>query len=72
MIGTAGAQPAEFIFQFRKAARVTDLPAFVKYSDRLGPRHFAACGVDEALYDRVVVPINMTKPGSADIPAKKA
>ena len=31
-----------------------------------------ACGVDEALYDRVVVPINMTKPGSADIPAKKA
>jgi fumarate hydratase class II len=31
-----------------------------------------ACGVDEALYDRIVVPINMTKPGSADIPAKKA
>jgi fumarate hydratase class II len=29
-----------------------------------------ANGVDEALYDRVVVPINMTKPGSADIPAK--
>ncbi len=29
-----------------------------------------ANGVDEALYDQVVVPLNMTKPGSADIPAK--
>jgi fumarate hydratase class II len=29
-----------------------------------------ANGVDEALYDRVVVPINMTHPGSADVPAK--
>jgi fumarate hydratase class II len=29
-----------------------------------------ANGVDEALFDRVVVPINMTKPGSADVPAK--
>ena len=26
-----------------------------------------ANGVDEALYDKVVVPINMTHPGSADI-----
>ena len=29
-----------------------------------------ANGVDEALYDRVVVPINMTKPGTADLSAK--
>jgi fumarate hydratase class II len=29
-----------------------------------------ANGVDEALYDRIVVPLNMTKPGSADIQAK--
>ena len=30
-----------------------------------------AKGVDEALYDRIVVPINMTHPGSADVPATK-
>jgi fumarate hydratase, class II len=29
-----------------------------------------ANGVDEALYDRVVVPINMTRPGSADVKSK--
>jgi len=28
-----------------------------------------AKGVSEELFDRVVVPINMTKPGSADIKA---
>jgi fumarate hydratase, class II len=29
-----------------------------------------ANGVDEALYDRVVVPINLTRPGSADVESK--
>jgi fumarate hydratase, class II len=29
-----------------------------------------ANGVDEALYDRVVVPINLTRPGSADVKSK--
>jgi fumarate hydratase class II len=29
-----------------------------------------ANGVDEAFYDRVVVPISMTRPGSADVPPK--
>jgi fumarate hydratase class II len=31
-----------------------------------------AKGVEEAVFDRVVVPINMTRPGSADVPATKA
>ena len=31
-----------------------------------------AKGVDEALYDRVVIPINMTRPDFADAPAAKA
>jgi fumarate hydratase class II len=29
-----------------------------------------ANGVDEALYDRIVIPINMTKPGTADVSAQ--
>ncbi len=63
---------------------VTALSPVIGYDKASSVAHYAidhnttlkaaalACGVDEALYDRVVVPINMTKPGSADIPAKKA
>jgi fumarate hydratase, class II len=67
----------------RSVMMVTALSPVIGYDDAAKISHYAidhnetlkqaalANGVDEALYDRVVVPINMTHPGSADVPAKK-
>jgi fumarate hydratase, class II len=67
----------------RSVMMVTALSPVIGYDDAAKISHYAidhnetlkqaalANGVDEALYDRVVVPMNMTHPGSADVPAKK-
>jgi len=67
----------------RSVMMVTALSPVIGYDKASAIAHYAidkdvtlkvaalANGVDEALYDRVVVPINMTRPGSADIPAAK-
>jgi len=67
----------------RSVMMVTALSPVIGYDDAAKISHYAidhnetlkqaalANGVDEALYDRVVVPINLTHPGSADVPAKK-
>jgi fumarate hydratase class II len=67
----------------RSVMMVTALSPVIGYDNAAKISHYAidhnetlkqaalANGVDEALYDRVVVPINMTHPGSADVPAKK-
>jgi fumarate hydratase, class II len=66
----------------RSVMMVTALSPLIGYDQAAKIAHYAtdhdltlkqaalANGVDEALYDRVVVPINMTRPGSADVPAK--
>jgi fumarate hydratase, class II len=68
----------------RSVMMVTALSPVIGYDQAAKISHYAidrdltlkqaalANGVDEALYDRVVVPINMTRPGSADVPVKKA
>jgi fumarate hydratase class II len=69
----------------RSVMMVTALSPIIGYDQASVIAHYAieknltlkeaalANGVSEALYDRVVVPINMTQPGSADIktPASK-
>ncbi len=66
----------------RSVMMVTALSPVIGYDKASAIAHYAidkdvtlkvaalANGVDEALYDRVVVPINMTRPGSADVPTK--
>ena len=68
----------------RSVMMVTALSPVIGYDKASDIAHYAidnnttlkqaalAKGVDEALFDRIVVPINMTKPGSADVPATKA
>jgi fumarate hydratase class II len=67
----------------RSVMMVTALSPVIGYDKASEIAHYAidnnttlkqaalAKGVDEALYDRIVVPINMTHPGSADVPAAK-
>jgi fumarate hydratase class II len=67
----------------RSVMMVTALSPVIGYDQASKISHYAiehdltlkqaalANGVDEALYDRVIVPINMTRPGSADVAAKK-
>ncbi len=64
----------------RSVMMVTALSPVIGYDKASDIAHYAidnnttlkqaalAKGVDEALYDRIVVPINMTRPGSADVP----
>lgn len=66
----------------RSVMMVTALSPIIGYDHASTISHYAidrgltlkeaalANGVSEALYDRVVVPINMTQPGSADVPTK--
>ena len=68
----------------RSVMMVTALSPVIGYDKASEIAHYAidnnttlkqaalAKGVDEAVFDRVVVPINMTRPGSADVPAAKA
>ena len=68
----------------RSVMMVTALSPVIGYDKASEVAHYAidnnttlkqaalAKGVDEALFDRIVVPINMTHPGSADVPAAKA
>ena len=63
----------------RSVMMVTALSPVIGYDKASEIAHYAvehdltlkdaalAKGVDEALYDRVVVPINLTQPGSADL-----
>jgi fumarate hydratase class II len=67
----------------RSVMMVTALSPIIGYDEASKISHYAidhgltlkqaalANGVDEALFDRVVVPMNMTRPGSADIRAKQ-
>jgi fumarate hydratase class II len=66
----------------RSVMMVTALSPVIGYDKASEIAHYAidnnttlkqaalAKGVEEAVFDRVVVPINMTRPGSADVPAK--
>ena len=68
----------------RSVMMVTALSPVIGYDKASEIAHYAidnnttlkqaalAKGVEEAVFDRVVVPINMTRPGSADVPAAKA
>jgi fumarate hydratase class II len=68
----------------RSVMMVTALSPVIGYDQAAKISHYAidhnltlkqaalANGVEEALYDRVVVPINMTRPGSADVPSPAA
>lgn len=68
----------------RSVMMVTALSPVIGYNKASEIAHYAiennttlklaalAKGVDEALYDRVVIPINMTRPDFADAPAAKA
>jgi fumarate hydratase class II len=67
----------------RSVMMVTALSPVIGYDKASEIAHYAidnnttlkqaalAKGVEEAVFDRVVVPINMTRPGSADVPAAK-
>jgi fumarate hydratase class II len=68
----------------RSVMMVTALSPIIGYDQASKISHYAidhgltlkqaalANGVDEALYDRVVVPLNMTRPGSADVPSNQS
>lgn len=68
----------------RSVMMVTALSPVIGYDKASEIAHYAiennttlklaalAKGIDEALYDRVVIPINMTQPDFADVPAAKA
>jgi len=68
----------------RSVMMVTALSPVIGYDKASEIAHYAidnnttlkqaalAKGVEEAVFDRVVVPIIMTRPGSADVPAAKA
>jgi fumarate hydratase class II len=68
----------------RSVMMVTALSPVIGYDKASEIAHYAidnnttlkqaalAKGVEEAVFDRVVVPINMTRPGYADVPAANA